>query len=681
MKEWYTAKELANTLGVVHSTIVRKAERESWESQKRIGQGGGYEYHISNLPIEARKELEAKQVQALIPQVSESKHLKIKQRHDDSLTQTQRKVTDARATVLKAIEALNQQGVTKEAAMTTLLTQAQTGALVDTSPVLDKALRMAKDARGRKGSDYPSVRTLKRWLSPNNKTLTPKRTPSNFFIPAWVSAFMDCYQQPEKPTVTGAYRQFEKQWSGELPSIHAVRRFLDKVGNVSLQHGRMGNREIKNLKAFVRRDFSQLLPGDVYSADGHTFDAEVAHPYHGRPFRPEITTFIDIATRRAVGYSIDLAESGIAVLDALIDACTKALPAMLYVDNGSGYCNALLKDESLGVLARLGTDVRHSLPYNSQARGVIERVHQTLWIEGAKQIPGYIGHDMDREAAQMQHKLSRKAIKEGGKTHLLSWEMFIEFCEDRMDEYNNRPHTSLPKITDELGRRRHLTPSEQWALFEKKGWQADTLSADEAADIFRPRVTRKVNRCEIRLNTNIYFSHALEEFHGDRVQVAFDFKDAQFIWVYELGNGRLICKAEWNANKAHYMPMSYIMQAREKRANARLKRIDVKRDEIEAERTGSYALTQDEPVVIPGLGNVTDIRKRMKERASTEDAEVVEATLIESVRMPADMTPSERMETYQRYMNGAPVPTEHEFWLTSYPKTKEFASLNKRYAE
>ncbi len=107
----------------------------------------------------------------------------------------------------------------------------------------------------------------------------------------------------------------------------------------------------------------------------------------------------------------------------------------------------------------------------------------------------------------------------------------------------------------------------------------------------------------------------------------------------------------------------------------------MKRDEIEAERTGGYALTQDEPIVIPGLGNVTDIRKRMKERADTEEAEVVEAPLIESVRMPADMTPSERMETYQRYMNGAPVPTEHEFWLTSYPKTKEFASQNKRYAE
>lgn len=691
MKEWYTARELAgiglSCLPETQQGVLYRAKNEGWESQKRIGQGGGYEYHISNLPADARKALEAQQIEALIPQISTNKQLQIKKCDMGALTLKQRQVTDARATVLKAIKALRQQGVTKEAAMTTLLTQAETGALVDTSPVLDKALRMAKDARGRKGSDYPSVRTLKRWLSPNNKTLTPKRTPSNFFIPAWVSAFMDCYQQPEKPTVTGAYRQFEKQWSGELPSIHAVRRFLDKVGNVSLQHGRMGNREIKNLKAFVRRDFSQLLPGDVYSADGHTFDAEVAHPYHGRPFRPEITTFIDIATRRAVGYSIDLAESGIAVLDALIDACTKALPAMLYVDNGSGYCNALLKDEALGVLARLGTEVRHSLPYNSQARGVIERVHQTLWIEGAKQIPGYIGHDMDREAAQMQHKISRKAIKEGGKTHLLGWEAFIEFCEDRMDEYNNRPHTSLPKITDDLGRRRHLTPNEQWELFEKKGWQADTLNADEAADIFRPRVTRKVRRCEIRLNTNIYFSHALEEHHGDEVQIAFDFKDAQFIWVYELESGRLICKAEWNANKAHYMPMSYILQAREKRADARLKRIDIKRDEIEAERRGGYAIEQEQHATVE-LTSTRKLREKLQQQSYVEaefeevKAEPEKAMDIEpesTIRLPEHMTFEERFETYKRYASGeVEIPVEHEFWFKTFPKSKAYQSAIAR---
>jgi len=677
MKQWFTIQELAGLPGLPSTErgINKLASRESWESQKKAF-GKGYEYHISNLPAEARHAIEAQRVADLLPTIT---HRAINICGKGAYTHKQRETADARATIIRAIEEMNAQGITKQAAITTLLTQAETGALEVINPVLDKALRLTKDTRGRGNGPYPSARSLKRWLSPANKDLAPKAR-QELIIPAWAETFLRCYQRPEKPTVEHAYRAFTEKWPENTPSIHAVRRFLKKMGNVSREQGRMGQRELKNILPFVRRSFDQLVPGDIYSADGHTFDAEVSHPLHGRPFRPEITTFIDIATRRAVGYSVDLAESSLAVLDALIDSCQKAVPAILYVDNGSGYCNALLKDQSVGVLARLGTEISHSLPYNSQARGVIERVHQTLWVDGAKQIAGYIGKDMDREAALLHHKLSRKAIKANGKTHLMGWDDFIKFCNDRIDFYNTKPHASLGKVHDGMTRR-HISPNECWEMHEKKGWQPQQLSKDEAALIFRPRVTRIVQRCEIRLMNNIYFNQALTEFHGEQVQIAFDIHDAEWIWIYEQETGREICKAQWNANQQHYMPMPYVEQAREKRANARLKRIDVKRDEIEAERTGSYALTQDEPVVIPGLGNVTDIRKRMKERASTEDAEVVEATLIESVRMPADMTPSERMETYQRYMNGTPVPTEHEFWLTSYPKTKEFASLNKRYAE
>ncbi len=674
MKQFYTAKEIAEALALSHSTIVRRAEREGWEAQKRIGKGGGYEYHISNLPTAARRTLEAQQATDLLPTVTRSV---INVCGTGSYTDRQREAADARATIIRAIDDMTKQGVTQKAAMTTVLTQAETGALETINPVLDKALRMAKDSRGRSESAYPSVRTLKRYLSPQRKELAPSGR-RELVIPEWAETFLRCYQRPEKPTVEHAYRDFVNKWPDETPSIHAVRRLLKKIGNVSREKGRMGARELKNILPFVRRSFDQLMPGDIYSADGHTFDAEVSHPLHGRPFRPEITTFIDIATRKAVGYSVDLAESSLAVLDALIDSCSKALPAMLYVDNGSGYCNALLKDESVGVLARLGTEISHSLPYNSQARGVIERVHQTLWVDGAKQIAGYIGKDMDREAALMHHKLSRKAIKENGKTHIMGWDDFLRFCDDRIEFYNTKPHASLPKIHDGMSRR-NLSPDECWDGHIQKGWEPQTLSKDEAALVFRPRVSRKVLRGEIRLMNNIYFSHSLTEFHGDEVQIAFDIHDAEWVWVYELESGREICKAQWNANQQHYMPMAYVERAREKRADARLKRIDVKRDEIEAERNGRYALQQDAPVFIPGIGNVRDIQSRIKAKdtAEVEHAEVY----VEGVKKPDEMTADERLKTYRKYEQGTSIPPEHEYWFTSYPRSKEYKSLTQRYAE
>jgi putative transposase len=688
MKQYYTAKELADAQlpqlpGTVQG-LLKLARRDCWEAQQRLGKGGGYEYHISNLPLEARRALEARQATELLTAQRMDSRALAPIAADAHLSEIQRTVAGARTMVCNTVNSMVAQGVTQTDAVAVLLTQAKTGQLGMTNPALERALVLAKDSRGRGTDIYPSKRSILRWISTGQQqptALAPKHDrPIN--APDWANLFLSYWQRPEKPTIAHAYRQFAAEWQGAepCPSVDAVRRFLRRVGNVSKQHGRMGPRELKNLLPFVRRAFDQLLPGDIYSADGHTFDAEVSHPLHGRPFRPEITTFIDIATRRAVGYSVDLAESSIAVLDALIDSCRQAVPAILYVDNGGGYENALLKDEAVGVLVRLGCEISHSLPYNSQARGVIERVHQTLWVDGAKEIQGYIGWDMDREAKQMQHKLSRKALKENGKTHLLGWDQFVEFCDRRMDDYNNRPHSSLPKITDAQGKRRHLSPMEVWQQHEQSGWQPQQLSSDEAARIFRPRVTRKALRGEIKLMNNIYFSHALTEYHGDDVQVAFDIHNAQFVWVYELASGREICKAEWNANQRDYMPMSYVEQAREKRADARLKRIDAKRDEIEAERAGRYALDADEPVIIPGLGDITALKQRLQQRdeAAAQAEKVINIESARGVPEISSLTPSQRGELFIAYRNGSPIPAEHDRWYSLYHTSKEFKSWARR---
>ena len=108
---------------------------------------------------------------------------------------------------------------------------------------------------------------------------------------------LSLWQQPQKPTLAAALDRLH----GNLPphilpaSYSQARRFLDKMSARDREAGRMGSREIKNIRAYVKRDSSQMWPGDAYTADGHTLDAEVAHPAHGRAFRPELTTVIDIA--------------------------------------------------------------------------------------------------------------------------------------------------------------------------------------------------------------------------------------------------------------------------------------------------------------------------------------------------------------------------------------------------
>lgn len=233
MNEWKTAKELASLPGlpVTESGVIRLARRQNWEAQQRIGQGGGYEYHISNLPAEARKALEANQIEELMPRLHESNSTlsRTVSTQQAGLNERQRTTADARATVITAINAMHDQGISKESAIAALLAQAITGQLAEINPVLDKALQLAKDPRGNSASNYPSDRSIKRWFAAPAKDLAPKAK-REIKIPEWANEFLLCWQRPEKPSVEHAYRQFTAFYEGTPPSIYAVRRFSKKIG-------------------------------------------------------------------------------------------------------------------------------------------------------------------------------------------------------------------------------------------------------------------------------------------------------------------------------------------------------------------------------------------------------------------------------------------------------------------
>ena len=329
----------------------------------------------------------------------------------DGSTEVQRQREGARLGVLNAIERLMAETKTgRDGAITAFLVSAQHPDM----PHLAHMLRLANDKRGG-GAALPSKRTIHRWFQQREESgsLLPKVPQKDLSLPEWFKRFLVFYRTPQKPSVQAAFELFARaelaqQPLAKLPSVHQARRWLDKLGNVAREDGRLGSRELKTVKPYKVRDFKNLQPADIYTADGHTFDAEVLHPDSGKPFRPEITTVADVATRKIVGWSVDLAESGYTVLSAVCHAVkTGGIPAVFYVDNGGGYKNALMSDQATGLMGRLSITMRHSLPYSSQARGVIERLHQTVWVQAAKRLQSYIGADMDKQAGQAVHKAGR----------------------------------------------------------------------------------------------------------------------------------------------------------------------------------------------------------------------------------------------------------------------------------
>jgi len=594
--KYYTVKELAGQPGMPasESAVQKAAKREGWPFRKRPGRGGGCEYPLTCLPEATRIHLTATPVVTKTP----SRLPAIVQEQPKSLaqkTEAQRQINDARLIIMRMIKALSGTiGVNK--AIHRIIEEYNNGNLPQ--------ICMANARKGASRTlSYDGI--MKWWMAwkrsgESAESLAPHDMKPRAEAP-WVEMFEHLWGQPQKPTLTAVMEKLADVLPPHIPmpSYHQCRRHLEKMGAVDKAKGRLTGNELAQLKPYRRRLTDHMFPGDCFTADGHCFDAEVAHPYHGRPFRPEITMVIDVATRLAVGWSIDLAESGLAVLDALRFACENfATPVIFYTDNGCGYKNQMMTAPATGILSRLGITPEYARPRNPQGHGLSERGHKTILVKAAKQLCTYMGKDMDVDSKRLVYKATRKAVRTGDPSPLIEWDDFLDHINRAIAKYNNTPHSGLPAYRDQATRKRvHFTPWQYWQAGIQRATRElpeieQPLPANDLPDLYHPAVERIAHRGYIQLGTlanglaKMYFCRELEQRHGDRVQVAYSPADASRVWVRDLDSGRLIGIAELDGNASPYFAPSVIEQNRLRRGEQRLKRLENHAEEVRLEMHG-----------------------------------------------------------------------------------------------
>ncbi|UZD92719.1 Mu transposase C-terminal domain-containing protein [Pseudomonas corrugata] len=671
---WFTAQELAGLPGM--PTTVRAIQiraKAEWQGRKREG-SKAVEYPIAILPAETQAALLEKAVSEVMQPgedvaVEKSPIVVVENRKSSALTDKQRQVMSARLAFCREIERM-MGAVSQRAAIETLIRCAQAGTL---SPYLMDRVDLANDRiTGERGL---SERTLKRWLSTwrsagrNEVALAPLRQRANLDTPAWLPQFLRYYQRPTKPSVAASYAEFVSAYGDAAPSIHAVQRMLKKLSPDALNRGRMSPQELKALQPFRRRATKNLFPGDVYTADGHKFDAEVINPLTGKPYRPEITTVLDVATRKVVGVSLGESESAIGVLDALRDAVRQCMFSIFYVDNGSGFANDTVRE----VVDRLGGTMTHSLPYNSQARGLSERGHQTIWVRAAKKLTSYIGADMDKHAGTRVHRIGRKELREKGNSRVLpTFAEFMSGVEYEIATYNGTPHRGLPKFRDpETGVVRHMSPNEAWqdAIFE--GWEPIIAPGSLVDSLMRPQVIRKSRRGEIAWAGNTYFSADLTAFHDQEIRIAYDVRDASQVWAYTL-DGEQIGAAKLDGNSTDYMPQTMLEMARERRQQGQFKRAVDKLETLTGHRVEVIA-----PTTAPSANLSTEVLEEAREYARALDQQ-----------SPKFVVPGDDVSRYrlwvrldQRKSAGEELTADEARWYERYPSHPDFVAMKQVFQQ
>jgi putative transposase len=591
---WYTAAQLAKLQlpGVPRTErgVQFAADRGQWRKQKRQGRGGGWEYAADSLPAEARLELVRRETANAVPALTVPAGTPVVTTPAADLRSYQSAPMKARQIILDHISAqILQLGVSRSAAETEFCRMAHAGTL---PAHLQQA---ARDANARAGEGrVVSTGSLRRWHQELQRggaeALAVKATNVRTDLPAWFPPFWQVYAIPSKPTVAAAYEELQRRVAGiDLPHLRSVQRFVDSLDAITRNRGRFGPREMKKFRAYRTRDDSMLLPTDIYTADGHKADLEVVTPDGRRIIRPEIITVLDVPSRKVVGWSAGHSESGHNVRQALLNAASvHGICAIFYVDNGSGFVNEEMEHAITGLLGRLGITMHNSLPYSSQSRGVIERFHQ-MWVRAAKFKPSFMGADMDAEAKNLVFKRGRKEIATIGQSRLvMTWSDFLVWAQQRIDDYNNRPHSHFDKILDPVTlKRRHPSPNEVWQQFVDQGFELDLPDARVIDDAERPYKLAIVQRGQVRINNATYGHERLDAdgWHGEQVQVGYDLHDASKVWV-RAEDGRLICVARLDWNKVPYMPKAAIEQARDRRLTVKIRNADRKAEDLRVERDG-----------------------------------------------------------------------------------------------
>lgn len=458
-------------------------------------------------------------------------------------------------------------GDSLSAAIDHLLLSIQTGRA--SADLVNLALELGR------GGKTVNRATLHRWCGDFRKHglmgLVPDYKGSERKSYGWEARALHFWQLPSKPAVSAIARWIREEGHTEATEAR-VRRYIAALPADARVRGRIGARLFDNTqKGFIRRSTSNLAIGACYEGDGHTLDIYLQHPNGDRPWRAEITVWIDVASRYVPGWYVSESESGNSTLFALSHALVGQdhIPLCLHIDNGSGYKNRMMSAESTGFYARFGIEIMHSRPYNAKGKGIIERFFGTLERDFGKRFPSYCGADMDPEALQ---KLLKRVKR--GEAQLPTLAQFVDAFRAWLDSYHATPHRGLDG----------KTPAEMWAALERHAVEP------KVAAIFWPRVTRTVERQAVRLDRREYLAPQLLAYNGNSVQIEYSIHDDSFVRVLD-ERGRWICDARL-VQKVDYLPASRLEEARQKRLAAQIKRLESHADEKRV-RAG-LAITHDQ---------------------------------------------------------------------------------------
>lgn len=554
IKEAYTTKELISLLMVeVHSSVARRASRESWQSRPRTGRGGGREWFVSSMPEETQLALRvAEERKSLVLVTDQAAQIPAVPFGDSRLSQAilddkRRYRALAKADLVrKYLEWQRKHGANTH----------QKCAFMDAYE--GGAWPKLKEELGSK----VSWKSLERWKLEQSRAgtvlaLADKRGIAHrgrtLLTDEHRTLILGHILNPNAPAVGQCVRQIQKRCVAQgifEPSEATIRRWVKAYTSVCFDDWTLWREGKKawndNCAISLLRDWSLVQVGDVVIADGHTLNFETLNPDTGKATRMTLLLFYDGASNHPLGWEIMPTENTACISAAFRRTCLLLgkFPRVVYLDNGRAFrakffkgCSDFEQEGFLGLYKSLGCEVIHAWPYHGQSKP-IERFFGTMhdlevWM------PSYTGNDIAHKPARMMRgeSLHRKLYDKMGCRPLTLEETHTEvarwFC-----EYASRPQ-----------HRTHLRGHSPAEIFQSGlGPGLNKNDVIQLNLLMLQKEIRTLSKDGFRMNGRLYWHEALSS-RRHPVLVRYDDQLSPYtVLVYTL-DGDFLCEAR---DRAYY---------------------------------------------------------------------------------------------------------------------------------
>lgn len=460
--------------------------------------------------------------------------------HEHSPSQEQWQVAQERLTVVRAVERLRDVGLSLARAI--------------------DLVRLEMDAA-------PCPATIRNWMAAANKggaaALAPKHRGRVRKDYGWEARAVELWSSPNRPAAATVARWLAAEgYDSATPS--RVRAYLKSLpatcGGENAPQRAGWHWYQQNVTPSAVRTAAHVPVGAIYEGDGHTCDVYVAHPATGKPWRPELTVWIDVRSHYVVGWHLSEAESAASTMYALANALRLHghVPSAIHVDPGSGFVNHAM-DEYLG---RLSIERLCARPGAAREKGLVEGWFRWMEERCGKKWETYCG------ASRTDDVLRRLAANlRSGQLRLPSVDDYAASLAEYIDEYNRTPQ-------ERLG----ASPAELWAQLERV-----PVEIPDAA-LVRPRVARKVRRGTVEFYGRLYRAGSeLLNWEGREVGVEYDLTNDERVWI--LDGGHLVTEATL-VQRRRWVPESRVEQLQQQRLAGQRQRLARKLAEAEQRSRG-----------------------------------------------------------------------------------------------